>query len=961
MTQAPDTVASKVTASVLGVLVADNLEQLGPTGFQNLAAALLLTAFGPGWQAMGAGKDGGRDLYYRGRLVWAQDDQGDVWDGYTVAQVKHHADLSSKPTENASWLWGRIREELNAWADATARGEVPDYWLIVTNVALTPVHDLGGHDQIQQSFRAYFDELDDSSRDLDGGARRLERRRRLSKLRGWKIWDANQVQALLRTYPQVRQGIPGLLTPGDIFASLGEVFGVLPAKDVEAGLRAHARTALVGEGNIYFDEAGSGDVSAMPLHEVVIDLPVTITTAQPGRRQLLHKVIDHAEHILKPSLSIHDGPRHIIVAGAPGNGKTTATKFLTQAYRAAFVDGATDLGADHQRVIAGTANALQRLGMTPPQHRRWPMRVDLAEYAQTYGSTEDASLLRFIADKVSALSDLGTITPSALLSWMKQWPWLLVLDGLDEVTEPSIRKRLIERVTELVSNGEGDDCDLLVVLTTRPVGYAENIAPNHFARFDLDYLEPDEALEYGKRALNIWLRGDHDRIATVNDRLVQAAGNESLVSLLRTPLQVLILTVILVGSGTPDPDRYNLFWKYYETVFNRERNKRQVGLQRILQDHGPQIQQLHERVGFELHVRSESAAHSVALLTRDELRTLAWQVLHDAGYKPDSQHADLLRDVLDAATKRLVLLAPHSEEGYGFDVRSLQELMAAMQLTTGSPDVVNARLATAAASPHWRNVWLFAAGRLFAQPQDHQHKILVELVETLDDSAWFRLGPICPVAPALALDIIDDGMARSLPKWRDRLMTHGLTIFQAPTPADPLGIARTLVRYADTGDDQRRLVVETLRDALSSERTRRCAATVQQTMSQLMQHTRVRQITRGLAAVKPHPAAASAAAGPPASPNWGDFDDELATADLTGERAALVCSAGVAIHTIDKGGDVTDQAAQAVLDVLADATTARVLCTALAHIADADPNLIARLRDRVLPSAYRTAIGDALR
>lgn len=941
--------------------MADNLERLGPIGFQNLAAALLLTAFGPGWQAMGAGKDGGRDLYYRGRLAWTSDDQGDVWDGYAVAQVKHHATLSSRPTENASWLWGRIREELDAWAEPSARGEVPDYWLIVTNVALTPVHNVGGHDQVQKAFKAYFDELDDPSRDVGGGAGRLARRQRLSKLRAWRIWDANQVQALLSTYPQVRQGIPGLLTPGDIFASIGEAFGVLPAKDVEHGLRAHARTALVGEGNIYFDEAGSGDMSAMPLHEVVIDLPVTVATGQPGRRQLLHHVIDHAEGVLKPSLSVHDGARHIIVAGAPGNGKTTVTKFLTQAYRSAFVDGATDLGTDHQRVIAGTENALQRLGIRPPQHRRWPMRVDLAEYAQTYGSNEDASLLRFIAGKVSALSDLGMLTPSALLSWMKRWPWLLVLDGLDEVTEPSIRKRLIERVTELVSNADGDDCDLLVVLTTRPVGYAENIAPQHFARVDLDYLEPVEALEYGKRAARVWLRGDTDRIGTVSDRLVQAASNESLVSLLRTPLQVLILTVILVGSGTPDPDRYNLFWKYYETVFNRERNKRQVGLQRILQDHGPQIQQLHERVGFELHARSETAAHSLALLNRDELRALAWQVLHDAGYKPDTQHADVLRDVLDAATKRLVLLAPHGEEGYGFDVRSLQELMAAMHVTTGSPDIVLARLSRAAASPHWRNVWLFAAGRLFAQPQDHQHQTLVELVETLDDTAWTRLGPICRIGPALALDIIDDGMARSLPKWRDRLMSHGLTIFQAPTPPDPLGVARTLIRYADTGDDQRSLVVDALRDALSNAGTSDCAATLQQTMSRFMQETRVRQATKGLAAVKPHPSASATTTATAASPDWADFDDELATANLTDNGATLAAAAASALHRIDSGGDVAEEDANAVLAALADDAVARVLCTALSYVTDKAPTLVARLRDRVLPSAYRAPIGEVLR
>lgn len=72
--------------------VTDNLEQLGPNGFQNLAAALLIGSLGPGWQAMGAGKDGGRDVYHRGPLAWGSETEGGrVWDGYTVAQVKHHA------------------------------------------------------------------------------------------------------------------------------------------------------------------------------------------------------------------------------------------------------------------------------------------------------------------------------------------------------------------------------------------------------------------------------------------------------------------------------------------------------------------------------------------------------------------------------------------------------------------------------------------------------------------------------------------------------------------------------------------------------------------------------------------------------------------------------------------------------------------------------------------------------
>jgi hypothetical protein len=79
----------------------------------------------------------------------------------------------------------------------------------------------------------------------------------------------------------------------------------------------------------------------------------------------------------------------------------------------------------------------------------------------------------------------------------------------------------------------------------------------------------------------------------------------------------------------------------YDTVFRRERDK-PAGLHRMLQDHGQQIQRLHERVGLELQVRSEAGERSNATLTADELRQIAWQVLDEAAFKPSDKDADPL-------------------------------------------------------------------------------------------------------------------------------------------------------------------------------------------------------------------------------------------------------------------------------------------------------------------------------
>jgi hypothetical protein len=111
---------------------------------------------------------------------------------------------------------------------------------------------------------------------------------------------------------------------------------------------------------------------------------------------------------------------------------------------------------------------------------------------------------------------------------------------------------------------------------------------------------------------------------------------------------VLILTIILDGAGQLAPDRYSLFWGYYETVFKRERDK-QGGLHHMLREYG---QQLHERVGFELQVRSESGDRSYATLTSEELKQITWQVLDEAGFRPSGKDAGLLDSIFAAATQR---------------------------------------------------------------------------------------------------------------------------------------------------------------------------------------------------------------------------------------------------------------------------------------------------------------------
>lgn len=235
----------------------------------------------------------------------------------------------------------------------------------------------------------------------------------------------------------------------------------------------------------------------------------------------------------------------------------------------------------------------------------------------------------------------------------------------------------------------------------------------------------------------------------------------------------------------------------------RERDKQQIGLQRILREHGQQIQQLHEQVGFELQARSGAGDCSYAALTRRELEDLTWHILDAAGFKPSGSDAELLAKI---SRRRHPTSGPHSSSPRAASTAtastSARYKNSWLPNTSRPLDTVTARLRIAAPSPHWRNTWIFAAGSLVAVPQDHQHQALVELVETIDEHADQRLGGIVPIGPRLALDLIDDGMTRSLPKWRNRLISHALRVLHEPAPPDLLAVTRVLVRFADTDEDR---------------------------------------------------------------------------------------------------------------------------------------------------------------
>jgi len=376
-----------------------DFSRLNGQSFERLIRTLCFQLIGSPGEVFASGADGARDFTFEGQIP------GYEWTGYLVVQAKFKEKLQS-PAQDLAWLKKQLDNEKKKYQ--TRKLRIPAYYIVATNVSLSGADGKTG------------------ARETKGGATKIK-----EQLAGWKalgvkasdVWAADKISDLLGSQESIRRTYSAWLTPGDVLVELiDEVKGRRP--DFEQIIRRALRTNLRKDQYARLRDAGDVADPQIRTSQIFVDLPLRNSPegSDPHNRinSVAHLALRAKEKFgPREALGITIGisadrstsKNKIVLLGGPGQGKSTASMFAAQLFRAQMLhDWAKTNDTQTFQLAHEILERAEKQGVDLTFARRFPVFVSLPRYADNISSARQnhqqiPSLLTHIVTDFSSACD----------------------------------------------------------------------------------------------------------------------------------------------------------------------------------------------------------------------------------------------------------------------------------------------------------------------------------------------------------------------------------------------------------------------------------------------------------------------------------------------------------------------------------------------------------------------------
>src|ERR1041385_35364 len=309
-----------------------NLEGLNPRDFQHLIQAIARKNIAAGVTAFGDGRDGNRDLSYKGEMDYPS--ESGRWSGYLVVGCKFNQKPSGDSGKDKAWAIKQLESDLKKYSNRRRKLVKPQYYIFVTNLGLSAVPKSGGRAQVTALLESYSAKLG---------------------LKDFAIWDYNDLRGFLDGDSDLRSAYGNFITAGDVLAAMMHNL-TIDKPDFLDVMHTFLQKELITDMSAKLQSAGEDPDVQIPLANVFVDLPyaesaeatilvnedeenklprVVNTLLQAGGSVLRRVQQTGAEHT--PGRRSQANPSRFVIVGGPGQGKSTFGQYLCQLYRAAIL------------------------------------------------------------------------------------------------------------------------------------------------------------------------------------------------------------------------------------------------------------------------------------------------------------------------------------------------------------------------------------------------------------------------------------------------------------------------------------------------------------------------------------------------------------------------------------------------------------------------------------------------